>query len=111
MSLIEDHFEHHAIIGHHSEAAVLMLDEPQGWTLPHASSRNQHPSAVEHMQRALRAQLGLDVSVLRCVSSVVDPANNRAALVYQLEHHNRDWRPVTGVTWVRADALDTLRCA
>src|SRR5262249_51971668 len=101
--LIEDPFIYRAIVGRHSGSEVLLVAGPQGWTLPHGTTRDHHPSEVADLCRALQAQLGVDATVLRCLHAAAD--GTTASRVFELEVHG-DSRPLPGVRWFRRSEVD-----
>lgn len=67
--------------------STLLLDGPEGWALPRLESEERRSADVSDLTRAARYTLGLEVSVLQCLSD--EPAEGEQARrqLYLLEAH------------------------
>lgn len=101
--------DYYLLIPHATEARLLLLPSPAGWSLPHFRSENRHLFAGEHIRGEVRTALGLDTALLRCLHAYIDPAIQRwrwAILV--LENRDPGWQPPAGARWADAAALADL---
>ncbi len=57
----------------------------------------------------MREQLGVDVTMLRCLSSVHDERHRIVSRLYAAENHSLRWAAPNGARWVDRDDLDGLR--
>jgi hypothetical protein len=80
-------FQHFVILAHPQTAQVLLVHGPRGWSLPHFSSPEQYLGEVTCFNQAVSAQLGLDVTVLRCLQTEVNASTNMVRRVYTAENH------------------------
>lgn len=74
-------FDYYAIIPHTSEPRVFLLSGPDGWSLPHFGRAERHWWQVVGNQ-ALREELGINVTVLRCLSNAHESKTERVVRVY-----------------------------
>lgn len=101
-------YDCYTIIPHPTEPRILLMQEEEGWTLPHFEPADRDTSSVGHIGAAMREQLGIDVTVLRLVEFQRSrPPEQRAYTIYALENHNPTWAPLPGARWVgRAELAD-----
>jgi len=96
-------YDNYCIIPHPREPRVLLLASNDGWSLPcHAEIE---PTAIAV---AIRQQLGLEVSVLRCAYDCARDDPEARSRVYALENHSPAWSPPPGARWVGRAALRDL---
>jgi hypothetical protein len=103
-------FHYYTIIPHRSEPLVLLLSGDDGWILPHFVPVEQHFGAVGHINRAMQAQLGIKVTVLRCVYHHLN-RQKYLQRVYALENHSSSWNPPAWGRWVSRYELNQLKLA
>ncbi len=105
-------FVYRAIIPHASEPRIVLLRDGAGWSLPHWESTEQRSfAAAEYVNNAVRDLLGVDVTMLRCLSHDSNPATGRVGRTYVMENHSPDWEPPPGGRWVTSGHLDHLTLA
>ncbi len=107
----EHPYEYFVIIPHPREARILLLSSPGGWTLPRFAPKEFHFSMVDHINRAVKEQLDLDVTVMRCVSDDFDQRLKCGRRVYAVDNNNSDWAPPPGAVWLDRAALKTIKMA
>ncbi len=90
---------------------MLLLSGEGGWILPHFVPAEHHFGVVSHINQAMQSQLGVEVTVLRCVYNRVERAAKSVHRVYALENHSPRWNPPTGACWVGAEELNELTLA
>lgn len=100
-----------AIIPHATEPQVLLLSDENGWSLPHWAPGEQHFSAANHINRAIRDRFGLDATVLRYVHYDSNPDTKEVRAVYAMENHSPSWTPPAGARWIGRQALDEVKLA
>src|SRR4030095_14220160 len=96
-------YEYHALIPHPVEPRVLLLPTGDGWALPRWESPERYFwQSVDHVNRALEEQLGVNVTTLRCVgiNDYVEPGWVRVEIVYAMENHSSDFTPPAGGRWI-----------
>lgn len=99
--------EHYSLIPHVTKPQVLLLVEDARWSLPH-HCYNEAPD----INRAMKEQLDLDVTLLSCVyDRYHDEDREDTDRVYALESHSPNWTPPTGARWVDRAELDELTLA
>jgi hypothetical protein len=102
--------EHHLVIlrrGPQGQLAVLLLKDGDDWALPRIESEERRSADVGGLNRAVRESLGLEVSVLRCLSDEPGDGTRPRRQLYALEAHgNAPGRALRG-EWVARSALDT----
>ncbi len=101
-------YDLYTIIPHTSESRLLLLSGRDGWSLPCFVSEESHPGNVGHINRAVGAQLGIKVTVLRCIYSAAIPGVPREQRVYVLENHSPDQILPPGGRWVSRGELEGL---
>ena len=107
-------YEYHALISHSTEPRVLLLPAGDGWALPRWESTERHFwQTVDHVNQALRDQLGVNVTTLRCVgiNDHVEAGRVRVEIVYVLEDHSSDWASPDSGRWIGSEDIDDLRLA
>lgn len=102
-------YDYYAIIPHPANDQFLLLPGDNGWGLPHfARHERRFWQDVAHVNQVFGEQLGLDLTVLRCVAIDYTPETEQVARVYAMENHSRAWTPPPGARWVGHDELDDL---
>jgi hypothetical protein len=108
MPLIERWGRHDAIVLNAGGDAVLARPGPDGWTLPRVTSDDAHPADVTPLVAGLRAQLGSQATVLRCVRTQPMPGENITYRWHEVELHTLGLVPPAGWSWVtRAELPST----
>ncbi len=102
---------YHLLIPHPTEPAVLMLANGSNWALPQCSVDARTASAAEPIRAAVRAQLGLGVIVLRCVTADHDEPAHQVTALFDLDNLSPDWTLPPSARWVDAAALAGLPLA
>src|SRR5437879_4627221 len=97
----------YALIPHANEPRVLMLPREGGWSLPHFQPDKHYYTRVGHINQAMRQQLGIAVTTLRCARFYKDGAEPVAA-IFVMESHDPGWSPPEGACWVGRDTLAAL---
>lgn len=101
-----------AIIPHASELRIVFLGDGAGWSLPYWETTERRSfAAAEYVNNAVRDLLGVDVTMLRCLSHDSNPATGRVGRTYVMENHSPDWEPPPGGRWVVRGDLDHLTLA
>ena len=72
------------------DLSTLLIDSPEGWTLPRIESKERRSADVSDLTRAVRASLGLEVSVLRCLSDEPAEGQHPRRQLYLLEAHRSE---------------------
>ncbi len=94
--------EYFCLIPHHEQ--VLLLEEADGWTLPHTEHDGFYDDAHGwfhlHVQREMQRQLGLHVTTLR----------QRTAAICEMDLHDPVQTPV-GAIWATRNDFETLTFA
>src|SRR5262249_30208646 len=106
--LIEDQFVYRAIIGRQSGEEILLVTDPHGWTLPHGTTRDHHPADVTSLRRALRDELGVDATVLRCLDASTD--GTTASQVFELDARS-DAQRAAHTRWFRRTEIAAIALA
>jgi hypothetical protein len=88
--------------------SVLLLRQGEGWAVPKIDSEERRSADVAELNRAVEAALGLEVSVLRCLSD--EPAEDGSARqqLYALEAHGTPRPTPAGGRWVAPGELDGM---
>lgn len=108
------HFDYYCIITNKSQPEVLMICEKNGWSLPYFISYEHNEGVVGHINRKMKAQLGLDVTTLCCFydSEVNDknykPESKSVCRVYAMENHSDYCMLPLNARWVKLDELSSL---
>lgn len=96
--------EHHLVIGRLGGAghapAVLLLKGPEGWSLPSVQSEERRSADVADLNRAVRSEFGVEVSILRCLSDEPAQGGRPRQQVYEVETHGTDWAPPSHARWI-----------
>ncbi len=91
------------IIPHTTDSRLLLRRTEAGYTLPHFElAEPRFWQAVDHVNRTIQEQLGLQVTTVRCLK--VDSHHK----YYLTENHSPDWTPPEGMEWVARENLDDL---
>jgi hypothetical protein len=108
---IEPAAEHHLVIGRRGAgpAAVLLVGEPEGWALPRVDIREQRAAETSPINRAAHARLGVDVSVLRCLSD--DPKGPVRQQVHDLDVHVGGWALPPRAMWFTRPEIEVALLA
>jgi hypothetical protein len=112
MALIERFARHDAIVISDEGDAILARRGPAGcWMLPRVTSDSAHPADVRPLLTGLRAQLGGDASVLRCVRSEPLPASDVTYRWHEVELHPIGRSTPAGWQWLRSREVSDRRSA
>src|SRR2546428_4130959 len=94
--------DHHLVIVRRDaggDVSALLLDGPEGWTLPRIESEERRSADVSDLDHAVRASLGLDVSVLRCLADEPAAVGRPRRHLYLLEAHRAEGRTPRDGRW------------
>lgn len=105
------HFDYYSIIPHRTKPQVLMLSDETGWSLPYFVPYEHHFGMVGHINQAIKAQLGLDLTVLRCFYNDRNRETKTGCRVYAMENRSPHWTLPTNGRWVEFQELDSLTLA
>lgn len=101
-------YDYYTIISHTTEPRMLLLSGKNGWSLPHfVTTDAHHRGAGGYINQMMRNQLGIDVTVLRCVHDDYK-TEARRVYIYALENHSPTWEPPANGRWFGRDELDNL---
>src|SRR5262245_24635693 len=106
--------EHHLICAAPADRrrpAVLLLEGQDGWALPRVESEERRSADVADLNRGIRAALGMEVSVLRCLVDSPGGAGVPRQQLYEIEIHAKDWEPPSHGRWVGREELAGLPVA
>jgi len=103
--------DYYTIIPHPTKLQILMLLNEDRWSLPHlVPTRDRFFAAVNDVNQAIQHQLGLTVTVLRCVEYKYNP-EARTMAIYATENHDPTWTPSDGARWIEHRELNDLALA
>lgn len=86
---------YYVVIPHTSDSRLLVRRTQAGYNLPHFESAEvRFWQAVDHVNRAVQEQLGLEVTTVRCLK--VDSHHK----YYLTENHSPDWTSPEDMEWV-----------
>ena len=88
-----------------SEPVILLLEDADGWALPRIESEERRSADVGDLNRAVQASLGLEVSVLRCLSDAPGSDGRPRRHLYTLEAHGAARPTLRGGRWVPRSKL------
>lgn len=102
-------YNYYSVIPHPDKPRFLMVEEAGAWTLPHFRPREHDFTAGEYIRRAVRRQLGLEVTMLLTLHRVADrEVKKRVDAVYAMENHSPAWTPDESLLWVGREELSRL---
>ena len=103
----------YAVIPHPAQPRILLLPETAGWSLPRVrlEKRVWPANAVGELHEALRRELGLEATVLRCAQTGEDEAAHCVDAIYTLENHSPAWTPPHDWQWLDIAVLADLTLA
>ena len=110
-SLPTRRFLHYAIITHPAVPQILLVQGPAGWSLPRFESAEHYLGEVGYINRAIREQFGIEVTVLRCVRNECDAETATVRRIHEAENHTPHWTIPQHGKWVRQKELDALTLA
>lgn len=84
------------------QTRLLVLETPEGYTLPHVHPREHHFGIVEHINQYVRDRYDLGVSVMMCLSDELSFAENVGWRYYALDSLDDDWQAPADARWVTA---------
>jgi hypothetical protein len=88
---------------------ILLLHEAAGWTLPYFDrDRWVIWQAVDHVNREMEIQLGIRVTILRCLRIVEGRTPETQSPVYVTENHSPGWAPPSHGRWFNRGELRDL---
>jgi hypothetical protein len=103
--------EHHLLVGRPDtapgDAELLLIRGPLGWALPRLESKDQRAADVGEINRAARALLGAEVSVLRCLADTSGDGVRRQ--IHDLDSHTAGWTLPPGSRWIVHRDLGAIR--
>ncbi|YAF95434.1 MAG: aminoglycoside phosphotransferase family protein [Nodularia sp. CChRGM 3473] len=102
------HFDYYSIILHRTKPQVLMLTDENGWSLPWFVPYEHHFGVVNHINQAIKAQLGMDVTVLRCFYEDYSLETKTGCRTYAMENHSPLWTPPQNARWFGFEDLDSV---
>ncbi len=94
-----------------SNTNVLLLPDSTGWTLPHFTPNLTDFRTVHHIQGYMRAQLGIESVVLRCIDQHHNATHGRWDRIYVLDNLNPATAQPNAALWVNGDELDNVQMA
>ena len=97
--------------GAFSAPEVLLLREPGGWALPRWESEEQRSADVAEINRAAREQLGVEVTVLRCLRDEPGAADGVRRQIYDVGTPRPAWSPPAHGRWFAQADLDAVALA
>lgn len=104
--MADETYDNYCLIPHPREPRLLLIASDAGWTLPrHVETQ---PAGIA---AAIRASLGLDVTVLRCAYNRARYEPDAHSQVYEMENHSPTWRPPEHAAWVGSVELAGLELA
>ncbi len=105
------HFDYYSIIPHETKPQVLMLSDESGWFLPWFVPYEHHFGVVNHINQAIKAQLGCNVTVLRCFYENYSLETKTGYRAYAMENHSHQWIPPKNACWLGFEELDNIKFA
>jgi hypothetical protein len=104
-------FDYYVLLSHSTVRKVLLVDGEEGWGLPRWTCGEAlwWPN-VGALNRAMREQLGVKVTTLRCVHAERG-ATKQGERVYWMENHSPGWSPPAGARWIGREELEGLTLA
>jgi aminoglycoside phosphotransferase len=100
--------QEYLIISHATRPEVLMLHHRDGWSLPTVVPTTGNEKAITRLNQDIKDQLGIDVTLLRCLCDDVLIDNNERARVQAAENLSLEWSPPAGGHWIGRPALERL---
>jgi hypothetical protein len=104
-------FLHSVILPHPVASKILLLQGPAGWALPSFESGEHYLGEVSYLNWMLYEQLGIEVTVRRCVRNEADPVAGIVRRLYSLVNHSPRWTPPPQGCWIQQHELPALRLA
>lgn len=102
----------YTVIAHTSEPRVLLLPGESGWTLPHFEPPAAYWSDGARTNKAMREQLGMEVTLLRTLYFWIDrEVDKRVIMLNLVENHSPEWTPPHGALWASREELADLTLA
>lgn len=100
-------YKYQIVLGHPHEPRLLLLSDGERWQLPGFSSdERRFWQDVDHVNAALRVQLGASVITLRCLALDYQSEHELLWKAYAAIVHDPEWRPPAGARWLSpAEAL------
>jgi outer membrane murein-binding lipoprotein Lpp len=105
------HFDYYCIVPHTTESQVLLLKGENGWFLPHFVPYEHHFGMVGHINQAMKTQLGLDVTTLRCFYEHYSLRTNTGFRVYAMENYSPGRTLLANMRWIEFQELEYLKFA
>jgi hypothetical protein len=103
------HFDYYSLILHKTKPEVLIVVEDNGWNLPSFIPYEHHFGVVNHINLAIKAQLRLDVTVLRCFYEDYSLETKTGCRVYAMENHSLQWLPPKNACWLGLTELQSIK--
>jgi len=100
--------EFYTLIPHVTEPWIFLESRKAGWTLPCFELLELDNWQVVHsVNQVIQADLGINTTVLCCVSNLFEPETQTVQRVYILENHSPGWAMRSGGRWVsRAELVE-----
>jgi hypothetical protein len=105
-------FDYAVVLPHPTEPRLLLLRAESGWALPHWQTTTFHYwQTCAHINRTVKARLGLEVTTLRCLLTEPIPHTRHTERLHELENLTPDWKLPAGAQWMGREALQWLEFA
>jgi hypothetical protein len=88
------------------QPTVLLLEVGSGWALPRIELRESRSSDVTEINRAAAGLLGVEVSVLCCLSDEPGRDGRPRQHVHAVDTHGAQWSPPLAGRWITREELD-----
>ena len=105
-------YRYYAIVPDNTGRKVVLLQSPDGWTLPYLELDNWVIwQKVDHVAHQIKAQLGVDVTALRCLRIIQDLVLGTDSPIFVMEKHDPGWSPSTNGRWATQADLKEIDLA
>jgi hypothetical protein len=96
-----------------SSSSVLLMNQADGWTLPHVhlSDKRLWLAEVGLVSSEMSRVLAADITVLRNVYADYSEDRTHVDLIYELENQAADWPLPSGANWIDRSTLNNLPLA
>src|SRR4051794_32403646 len=106
--MAEQSFVTYSVIAHPTEACVLLLATAAGWELPRVRRTAPDFMHAQEIVQELRASLGLETAMLRCLHLVKDGSERDGQTLVAVETLSAGSPLPSGAAWVGRADFDTL---
>lgn len=106
--------EHHLVFGRGGGDDPVMLRlvaDGAGWALPRVETDEQRSADAIPLTRAVRAEHGVEVSVLSCLADLPAAEGRHRQHVHEVEVHGGAWPAARGERWVDRAGLRAVALA